>query len=208
MVKVNGPFMSLDASGTLADTLTASKWKGRNYIRQRIVPSNPRSVMQVAIRAMFKFLSQAWAGIGTTPQGSWADRAGLTNISPFNAYMSRNQALWREFSPPSQTDPNPGTGTPPVLTLDSAVGGAAHIDLTFTLTTANGIWGVMIFRSPTGSFTTSLANCIAIIPMSTPGAHVYTDSDLAAGTYYYDARAFTTEGVLGAEEGEQSGTAT
>jgi len=46
MAKVNGPFMSLSASGTFADTLTASIWKGRPYIRQRVIPANPRTDLQ------------------------------------------------------------------------------------------------------------------------------------------------------------------
>ena len=41
MVKVYGPMMSLDATGTIGKTATFSKWKGRNYVRQRVVPANP-----------------------------------------------------------------------------------------------------------------------------------------------------------------------
>jgi hypothetical protein len=66
----------------------------------------------------------------------------------------------------------------------------------------------MIFRSATGTFATSLSNCIAIVPITGTGTLVYTDSNLAAGAKYYDARFFTKEGVLGAEESEVTGTAT
>jgi hypothetical protein len=200
--------MSFDASGTLAKTATFSKWKGRNYVRQRVVPANPQSVLQVSVRAMLKFLSQAWLGVGATPQGTWEDLAEASQISPFNAFIGKNGQRWREFQAPSQTNPAPETGTPPVATLDSAVGGPSYVDLTFTITTMNDVWGVMIFRSPTGTFATSRANCIAILEVTGTGTLVYTDSGLDAGTYYYDARFFTKEGVLGAEEGEVNGTAT
>ncbi len=43
--------MSLDASGTVAGTITFSKWKGRNYVRQRVTPANPQSEMQRTYRA-------------------------------------------------------------------------------------------------------------------------------------------------------------
>ena len=43
MAKVTGPLMSLDASGTVAGTVVFSKWHGRNYVRQRVIPQNPRS---------------------------------------------------------------------------------------------------------------------------------------------------------------------
>jgi hypothetical protein len=208
MVKVNAPAMSLDASGSLAGTLVFSKWKGRNYVRQLVKPTNPKSALQTAVRAMFKFLSQAWKTVGTTPQGTWKSLSNASSISPFNAFMSSNQMRWREFEPPSQTYPAPLTGTLPVATLDSAVGGSRHIDLTLTITTLNTVWGVAIFRSPSGTFTPSMANCIAVLPVTATGTMVYTDSNLIPGIKYYDAKFFTKEGVLGPDEGEVNGTAT
>lgn len=208
MVKVAGPLMSFDASGSLADAITFSKWKGRNYVRQRVIPTNPKSALQVSVRAMMRFLSQMWAGIGDTPQGSWEDRADASLISPFNAYIGHNASRWREFQAPGQTDPIAETGTQPVAVLTSAVGGESYIDVTLTVTTLNDCWGAMIFRSPTGTFTTSRANCVHVMEIDAAEAFVWTDSGLAAGTYYYDARFFTKEGALGPEEGEVNGTAT
>ena len=60
MAKVTGPFMSIDASGTFADTLTASKWKGINYIRQRVIPTYRNTTLQAAIRSLITDSSQAW----------------------------------------------------------------------------------------------------------------------------------------------------
>ena len=199
---------SLDASGSLAGAIVYSKWKGRNYVRQLVRPTNPKSALQVAVRAMFKFLSQAWEYVGTTPRASWDDLAAAGIYSNFNAYMSRNQMRWREFSAPSQTYPAAETGTPPVAVLTSAVGGSRHADLTLTITTLNNVWGVMIFQSLTGTFTPSLAKCIAVIPIDGTGTVVYTVSNLTAGDYYFDAKFFTKEGLLGADEGEVTCTVT
>lgn len=208
MVKVLGPMFSFEASGTIGNIATFSKWKGRPYVRQRVIPTNPKSALQVSTRAIMRFLSQAWVGVGATPQGSWEELAAAAQVSPFNSYISKNAMRWREFQAPSQTYPAAETGTPPVATLDSAVGGPSYMDLTFTITTLNDVWGVAIFRSPTTTFNTSRANCIAVIPVDATGTLVYTDSGLAAGNYWYDARFFTTEGLLGAEEGEVNGTVT
>lgn len=208
MVKVYGPLFSFDASGSIAKAITYSKWKGRNLVRQRVTPNNPKSALQISVRQMLKFLSQMWQGIGSTPQGTWEDLADAAQISPFNAYVGRNGSRWREFQAPSQSYPAAETGTQPVATLDSAVGGPSYIDLTFTITTLNDVWGAMIFRSTSGSFDSSRANCIAVIEVDATGSLVYTDSGLDAGTYYYDARFFTKEGALGDEEGEVNGTAT
>lgn len=208
MVKVLGPMFSFEASGTIGNIATFSKWKGRPYVRQRVIPSNPKSPLQVSTRAMMKFLSQAWIDVGGTPQASWDELAAAAQISPFNAFISRNQQRFREFQAPSQTYPAAETGTPPVATLDSAVGGPSYMDLTMTITTLNAVWGVMLFRSASGTFTPSRGKCIAVVPVDGTGTLVYTDSNLAAGTWYYDAKFFTAEGLLGADEGEVNGTAT
>jgi hypothetical protein len=46
MAKVTGPLMSLDASGTVGKTAVFSKWKGRNYVRLRVIPMNKQSTDQ------------------------------------------------------------------------------------------------------------------------------------------------------------------
>lgn len=49
--KVSTPLMSLDASGSVAKAITFSKWKGRNYVRQLVIPANPRTSGQQTTRA-------------------------------------------------------------------------------------------------------------------------------------------------------------
>lgn len=50
MAKVSGPLMSMDASGKFGGTIVFSKWKGRNVVRQLVVPANPNSAGQEAAR--------------------------------------------------------------------------------------------------------------------------------------------------------------
>lgn len=207
MVKLTAPMMSLAASGTIGKAATFSRWKGRAYARERVVPANPQSALQVSMRSMLKFLAQDWVNVGATPQASWAELAAAGQYSPFNAFISKNQARWRQFNPPSQTYPAAETGTLPVATLDSATAGERHIDLTFTITTLNDVWGVMIFRSG-ATFDTAVGNCIAVLKIDATGTGTYTDSNLDPGDYYYDARFFTKEGNLGPEEGEVNATVT
>lgn len=64
--------MSLDASGTVASTLTASKWKGRNYMRLRIIPSNPSTGGQIAVRLILGDIAKAARAVLT----SFSDPAG------------------------------------------------------------------------------------------------------------------------------------
>ena len=50
MAKVTGPLLSFDASGSVGNTATYSKWKGRNYTRLRVIPRNPQSDGQAEVR--------------------------------------------------------------------------------------------------------------------------------------------------------------
>ena len=50
MAKVTGPLLSFDASGSIGNNATYSKWKGRNYTRLRVIPRNPKSDDQALSR--------------------------------------------------------------------------------------------------------------------------------------------------------------
>lgn len=66
MALVSAPFLSLDASGTVASTLTAAKWKGRNYMRLRIIPANPNTSAQQAVRSILGTLAKACTAVLTS----------------------------------------------------------------------------------------------------------------------------------------------
>lgn len=72
MAKVTGPFMSVDASGTIFKTLTASIWKGRNYIRGHFIPSNPNTEAQQTQRALMAEAVAAWQGLTAVTPASGA----------------------------------------------------------------------------------------------------------------------------------------
>ncbi len=206
MARVTGPAMSLDASGSLAGTIVFSKWKGRNYIRERVIPANPKSGGQVGVRAMFRFLAQRWAGIAAGDQSTWDSRADDMIVSAFNAFMSYNQIRWRNFTTPSEVDPAAETGTPPTGPTGSATPGVRSM----TVAIVDGVnppdMGYAIFRSLTSSFTLAWSNCIAVVDWDSGGTTTYIDTPLVADTYYYNAIGFLTTGLNGADGTEWSGT--
>jgi hypothetical protein len=63
MAKVSGPFMSVDASGTIYGVLTASIWKGRNYIRGHVVPTNKKTDAQKVVRQLLATAVAAWQAL-------------------------------------------------------------------------------------------------------------------------------------------------
>lgn len=80
-MKSPAPLLSLNPSGTFAGLITASIWKGRNYIRQRVDPSNPQTAGQQAVRQAVALISGAALGVLT----SFKDIADVG--SPFFVYF-------------------------------------------------------------------------------------------------------------------------
>ena len=89
--KVFAPFLSIGASGTVAKTLTASTWKGREYMKQRFVPSNPKSTRQVARRSTMTDGVSKWRFrsdlISAANKTLWASYGDKHQISGFNRFM-------------------------------------------------------------------------------------------------------------------------
>ena len=57
MAKTTGPLFSLEASGTIGNTITYSRWKGRPYVRCRVIPLNPMTADQVKVRNAMRVMS-------------------------------------------------------------------------------------------------------------------------------------------------------
>jgi hypothetical protein len=101
MAKVTGPFLSLDARGTVAGTLTASVWKGVNYMRQRVIPKNPNSFKQQAIRQVITDASQAWkagstvgsVAINATYKAAFATAVAGMAMSGFDLFIKNCVAI-------------------------------------------------------------------------------------------------------------------
>ena len=65
MAKVTGPLMSLSASGSVANTLVFSIWKGRPYVRELVKPSNPQTEAQAAVRSILALVATACKAVLT-----------------------------------------------------------------------------------------------------------------------------------------------
>lgn len=67
-----------------------SKWKGINYVRGYVPPTNRNTKEQAAVRSTFSRLVEAWKSLGTAIQQSWNALATGTNMSGYNAFISEN----------------------------------------------------------------------------------------------------------------------
>lgn len=89
MAKVTGPLMSLEASGTIGNALTFSRWVGRPYVRRYTVPGNPQTLTQETHRNRFSVM-------GTI--ATWMSR----NTQKFGSNTDDDQTLIKSKTPADQ----------------------------------------------------------------------------------------------------------
>lgn len=79
MAKVNGPLMSMSASGKIGDAIVFAAWKGIAYVRQFVIPANPQSAGQGDNRILIGGTGRACGKVGVT--------------SPFNVKLSAKSVI-------------------------------------------------------------------------------------------------------------------
>ena len=193
MARVTGPLFSLEASGTIAKTATFAKWKGRQYVRQRVVPSNPRTAGQVAVRAALTFLAQVWKLISPINQATWDVAAKQASVSPFNAYLAFNAREWSDLVYPAQSLPITVQSNTSSLTI-SAVGGKGSATVTIDETVVGDPFGIAIFALAAASDAPTRDTCVAMKTVYASGTVQFLIPNLSPGTYYFTAVMFDNFG--------------
>lgn len=203
MVRVKGPMMSLDASGTLGGAFVFGKWKGRHTVRSHAVPANPRSAGQVSTRSIMRFLSQSWTNLTVAEKATFNALAATYAISPFNAYVRHNMKRWTQFTGP-QIEIASTSGTVPVLGTLTVTAGVGELTVSQAITTVNDMWGVLFSASLTTSYTPVKTDLkLGVYGVATPVAGVITN--LAVGTWYIRTAGIAEDGTLSAQLAEVSG---
>lgn len=94
-------------SGKAADAVFAS-WKGRAYVRQRVVPANPQSVLQTAQRNAMSECVAMWHALSAVLLAAYGYGAAALNISGYNDFTGRNVVAVKDetglFGPRRNTD--------------------------------------------------------------------------------------------------------
>lgn len=89
MAKISGPFLSMSASGTVGNVLTAAAWKGIQYMRKWFIPSNPKTAKQTNIRAAATLSVAKWGELPQAQKDAYNTGAEGTQMSGFNLAMKR-----------------------------------------------------------------------------------------------------------------------
>ena len=199
MARVSAPLLSLDASGTLAKAITFSKWKGRNYVRTRVVPSNPRSGLQVGMRAGIAGAPDLWNNyLSPAHRAAWATGVGAEAISGYNLYCRQGQINLRSNYGPAVQYPSTAHEQTPV-----APAGPAAVqdgtDMSITWTDAIAADAYLIFHGLTTGFSSNISSLVAVVKS---GLQVWAHRNPVVGTHYYDIRSCGNDGGVGALAGE------
>jgi hypothetical protein len=188
MALVNGPLFSLDAGGAIGKAIVYSKWKGRNLVRKFVVPANPSSLAQKAVRTIIAAANILWDIASPTDKASWDADAASRNISPFNQLTSVALDRFQNGEWPTNNVAEPGT-TPTTDATGATLtvrGRSVHIE--FTGLTDTDESAMLLVGIRPGSATTllppsTLAAAIPLSPSQT-SAEVTIDK-LEPGDYGY-----------------------
>jgi hypothetical protein len=194
MAKVTGGMMSLDASGKFAGTMVFSKWKGRPYARLLVTPANPNTAGQQGVRANMRWLGKRWAGLTDPQKATWDARATQNNYSPFNAFVSVNQADFAQGFGDQREDPAEASNPPNAPTAPASSVTGNQVTLTWTDPGTGDVFGVIVWLSQTTGFTPGPANVKDVVDATVQSS---TISGLASGTWYYRIAGFDYAGIIG-----------
>lgn len=198
--------MSLEASGTLAKTLVYSRWKGRPYTREHVIPHNPKTATQVSVRAMLKFISQIYSTLSATIQSHWTDQGKKDEITGMNFMVQRAQFQRAQGNGPYQDFPATAGGTPAAPTL-TPTNGRKLVTIAINQPPPANTWAWFLWMSTTTGFTPGPSNLIAVVPNS---ATSFDKTGLLSGTTYFFVGAWVDQrnGGLGTKSAQVSGTPT
>lgn len=200
---VNGPLFSLDASGQLGKALVYAKWKGRAYVREYVIPANPRSLAQQFQRGILAALTRWWAGTNATPRATWQALADAGNYSTFNAFQKFNLDAETLGNYPQATADLSGAAVAGVNAAPTGTGGVNTIAISHDPATAPAITDLLIIGLGTagGANTTAqdIHRIIASLSNSTLAtATILNVSNIPAGTYFLASRYVGQNGSLSA----------
>jgi hypothetical protein len=140
-MKILNPFMSIDARGRSKRALVYSIWRGLNYVRAFVVPTNPSTDRQIAVRAVFVAASRAWGALTADNRETWRAYSKshlLTDV--FGASFAASGINWFVglFCRATDLGETPVSNAPSVSApgdlsgLEAPAGAAGEIDVSWT----------------------------------------------------------------------------
>jgi len=108
MAKTTGPLLSFGARGQIGKTLVFSSWKGTNYARQHVVPSNPQTNEQNLTRNAFQWLQSVYKVAPSAFTEAWEAYVKGIPMTARNAFTKFNLPNLRDQTDVALFDFSPG----------------------------------------------------------------------------------------------------
>jgi hypothetical protein len=93
LAKVDGPLLSIGARGKIADVLVFFPWKGRNVVRQWLLPTQPKTTVQGYVRAAVIAIGKEISKIVSVSNGG----AVNSKLYSLNTAMAPAGLNWNAF---------------------------------------------------------------------------------------------------------------
>ena len=138
MAKVKGAILSIGASGSIAKTQVYASWKGVQYARQHVIPYNPDTDGQKAIRGLFAALQALYQRLPLGAQAPWEGATAGRPLTPRNLLTSRNVVALKGQVDMEKFVGSPGCRGGLPLTSLAVAGGASGGTLQVTFQTPSG----------------------------------------------------------------------
>lgn len=113
-------------------TVVLSKWRGINYMRALVTPSNPNTPAQIDVRNSLARCVELWQGTQAIMKLGWKYVASGKPYSGYNQFVSENRV---DEQSQIAIDASPTTDVISVTAFGAAPGSLTQeIDVTFTVT--------------------------------------------------------------------------
>lgn len=145
MAKLTGPLLSFGARGSVGKALVVSKWRGVVYARQHVVPANPQTAAQTAVRSLFAYLREMWKLAPTEVIDTWDSFAQGRPFTGMNKFVGENVRVLNGETDMNNFIGSPGSkgGLPPTAFSATTGGASGEIDFDFTVPAAPSGWTLL-----------------------------------------------------------------
>lgn len=142
MAITTAPLLSFGASGAIAKTQVYASWKGRQYARRYVVPSNPNTVDQQDTRNTFKWLNAVWKYMPAAALDAWIAYGNASRFTDRNGWIKVNLANLRSQADLSSLVMSPSANGGLAAAGISVAAGAGQLAVTLTAPSLPAGWTI------------------------------------------------------------------
>lgn len=140
MSKVRGPLLSMRAAGQIGSSQVYASWRGVPYVRQYVVPANPRTTGQMGVRNPFRWLQDAYRSMPGALQAVYELYASGRPLTARNGWTKINVSALQDQTDLYNLTFSPGAAGGPALGGMALTPGSGEITVNVTAPTLPTGW--------------------------------------------------------------------